>query len=82
MPKPAWLAKYGERWAPYRSVASWYFWRYVDRRRELAKLAAENERAAAKESNKPQVQRPTRKRTPAKPLRVATRPRGRRSAPG
>jgi DNA-3-methyladenine glycosylase II len=40
LPKPAWLARYGERWAPYRSVASWYFWRYVDRRRELAKLAA------------------------------------------
>jgi DNA-3-methyladenine glycosylase II len=50
MPKPAWLAKYGERWAPYRSVASWYFWRYVDRRRELARLAAADARAAAKGS--------------------------------
>lgn len=31
MPKPKWLAKYGERWAPHRSTASWYLWRYVDR---------------------------------------------------
>jgi DNA-3-methyladenine glycosylase II len=50
MPKPQWLAKYGERWAPYRSVASWYFWRYVDRRRELAKAetAARGARGAKK----------------------------------
>lgn len=50
MPKPPWLAKYGERWAPYRSVASWYLWRYVDRRRELAKLAAASAGAAKKSS--------------------------------
>lgn len=30
MPKPKWLATYGERWAPYRSVVAWYLWRYVD----------------------------------------------------
>ena len=30
MPKPAALAKYGERWAPFRSTASWYLWRLVD----------------------------------------------------
>ena len=29
-PKPRWLAGYGERWAPYRSTASWYLWRYVE----------------------------------------------------
>jgi 3-methyladenine DNA glycosylase/8-oxoguanine DNA glycosylase len=27
LPKPKELAKYGERWAPYRTVASWYLWR-------------------------------------------------------
>lgn len=27
MPKPKALAKVGERWAPYRSVAAWYLWR-------------------------------------------------------
>jgi DNA-3-methyladenine glycosylase II len=86
MPKPAWLAKYGERWAPYRSVASWYFWRYVDRRRELAKLAAANERAAVKEnaatkeSAAAQASRAVKKRKPAKSTRVAIKPRVPRSA--
>ena len=26
MPAPRELARYGERWAPYRTVASWYLW--------------------------------------------------------
>jgi 3-methyladenine DNA glycosylase/8-oxoguanine DNA glycosylase len=30
-PKPRALAAYGERWAPYRTVASWYLWRTADR---------------------------------------------------
>ena len=30
-PKPTALAAYGERWAPYRTVASWYLWRTADR---------------------------------------------------
>jgi O-6-methylguanine DNA methyltransferase len=30
MPSPKELAKHGERWAPYRSVAAWYMWRAVD----------------------------------------------------
>jgi DNA-3-methyladenine glycosylase II len=38
-PKPAWLATYGERWAPHRTVASWYLWRYVDYRRSLSAKA-------------------------------------------
>lgn len=29
-PKPKELAAHGERWRPYRSVASWYMWRAVD----------------------------------------------------
>ncbi|HEX6625317.1 MAG TPA: DNA-3-methyladenine glycosylase [Pyrinomonadaceae bacterium] len=29
-PKPKELAEYGERWRPYRSVASWYMWRAVE----------------------------------------------------
>ncbi|MBS0396598.1 MAG: DNA-3-methyladenine glycosylase 2 family protein [Proteobacteria bacterium] len=29
-PRPRWLADYGERWAPYRTTASWYLWRYVE----------------------------------------------------
>jgi DNA-3-methyladenine glycosylase II len=30
LPKPKVLAKFGERWAPYRTTASWYLWRAVD----------------------------------------------------
>jgi 3-methyladenine DNA glycosylase/8-oxoguanine DNA glycosylase len=30
LPKPKELAKFGERWRPYRSVASWYLWRVLD----------------------------------------------------
>lgn len=29
-PKPKELSEYGERWRPYRSVASWYMWRAVE----------------------------------------------------
>jgi len=34
MPAPRALAAYGERWRPYRSVASWYLWRAVELARE------------------------------------------------
>ncbi len=34
MPKPKALAKFGERWAPYRTTAAWYLWRAVDFDRE------------------------------------------------
>jgi 3-methyladenine DNA glycosylase/8-oxoguanine DNA glycosylase len=30
LPDPKALARLGELWAPYRSVASWYFWRALD----------------------------------------------------
>ena len=30
IPKPKELAKFGERWRPWRTVASWYMWRAVD----------------------------------------------------
>ena len=30
MPEPQELARYGKRWAPYRTVASWYLWRAAD----------------------------------------------------
>jgi len=31
MPSPKELAAYGSRWKPYRTVASWYLWRVVER---------------------------------------------------
>jgi DNA-3-methyladenine glycosylase II len=30
LPKPKALARFGERWAPYRTTAAWYLWRAVD----------------------------------------------------
>ena len=33
LPTPKALAKYGARWAPYRTVASWYLWRAAEGRR-------------------------------------------------
>lgn len=34
MPKPKALTEYGERWRPYRSVASWYMWEAVGLHRQ------------------------------------------------
>ena len=34
LPKPKRIAAYGERWRPYRSVASWYLWRAVELHRK------------------------------------------------
>jgi len=31
MPTPKQVLEYGERWRPYRTVASWYLWRAADR---------------------------------------------------
>lgn len=37
LPSPKELLAHGERWRPYRSVASWYMWRAVDLTKEKAK---------------------------------------------
>jgi len=31
LPKPRELLTFGERWRPYRTVASWYMWRACER---------------------------------------------------
>ncbi len=36
LPTPTELLAHGERWRPYRSVASWYLWRAVDLQKEQA----------------------------------------------
>jgi DNA-3-methyladenine glycosylase II len=53
MPKPKELLAFGERWRPYRTVASWYMWRAF-------------ERAGAKITNKIRPAK-TRRRKPNKP---------------
>ena len=30
LPKPKEIDKFGERWRPYRTIASWYLWRVID----------------------------------------------------
>ena len=39
-PSPKELAEYGERWRPYRSVASWYLWQLLDLTRSAAPVQA------------------------------------------
>ncbi len=47
IPKPRELAAYGERWRPYRTVASWYMWRAVQLAGKKARLV-KKKRAAPK----------------------------------
>jgi 3-methyladenine DNA glycosylase/8-oxoguanine DNA glycosylase len=41
LPTPKQLARYGERWRPFRTAASWYLWRAVDLARAKKKAASE-----------------------------------------
>lgn len=56
IPKPRELAKFGERWRPYRTVASWYMWRAVEAAgkdaRKIKKAPAKNPRKQAKKSKR------------------------------
>jgi 3-methyladenine DNA glycosylase/8-oxoguanine DNA glycosylase len=45
MPTAKDLARYGEKWKPWRSVASWYLWRATDRKPETPKKARGASRA-------------------------------------
>ena len=52
IPKPKELLKFGERWRPYRTVASWYMWRAVHlagpAARKITKASATPRKKAAK----------------------------------
>jgi DNA-3-methyladenine glycosylase II len=56
IPKPRDLAAFGERWRPYRTVASWYMWRAVEhygKTRKITKTTKAKKRAKpAKKSSK------------------------------
>lgn len=47
IPKPKELAKFGERWRPYRSVASWYMWRAVEAAGKDARKITKNPKKSA-----------------------------------
>ena len=38
MPTPKQVLRYGRRWRPYRTVASWYLWRAADRNKQAMKV--------------------------------------------
>jgi len=71
IPKPRELAAFGERWRPYRTVASWYMWRAVDvygKTRKLTKTTgakkAKKKLAKKKITKQPaKKKKPTRKKT-------------------
>jgi DNA-3-methyladenine glycosylase II len=50
MPRPKELLKFGERWRPYRTVASWYMWRAFERAGHAAtnKIKSPKTKARAK----------------------------------
>ncbi|OGW50086.1 MAG: DNA-3-methyladenine glycosylase [Nitrospirae bacterium RBG_19FT_COMBO_58_9] len=39
MPAPKDVLRYGERWKPYRTAASWYLWRAADRAKEAKNVS-------------------------------------------
>jgi DNA-3-methyladenine glycosylase II len=62
MPRPAELLTFGERWRPYRTVASWYMWRAFER----AGYAATNKIRPAKPKRRKTTSRASRKRSTPK----------------
>ena len=60
MPRPAELLAFGERWRPYRTVASWYMWRAF-------------EKAGYAATNKIRAPKPKRKRAKSKPGKTIRR---------
>jgi DNA-3-methyladenine glycosylase II len=51
-PKPQFILEHGERWRPYRSIASWYLWRAVDEHRAKAKGKTAAKTPRKKKNNK------------------------------
>jgi len=76
IPKPRDLAAFGERWRPYRTVASWYMWRAVEhygKTRNITKntkakkrskpLKKSRKKSAAKKPSKTTKRRPYKKQS-------------------
>jgi DNA-3-methyladenine glycosylase II len=45
MPTPKEVLRYGERWKPYRTAASWYLWRAADRAKAVNRISVASKRA-------------------------------------
>jgi DNA-3-methyladenine glycosylase II len=57
IPKPRELAEFGERWRPYRSLASWYMWRAVEHYGHKRKVARAPVKKRRKNATKPKPRR-------------------------
>lgn len=56
LPTPKELLRHGEKWAPWRTVASWYLWRAADKATSEAKAATAS-KSAAQTTGKPKATR-------------------------
>jgi DNA-3-methyladenine glycosylase II len=65
MPKPKELLKFGERWRPYRTVASWYMWRACHRAGNAAMRKIRPARVRKRKSSAP-----TRRKRKSKPRKM------------
>src|ERR1700735_5751741 len=74
IPKPRELAAFGERWRPYRTVASWYMWRAVEVYGQTRKLT---KTTGKKLKNKKKSTAPQRKKRPATKKKSAGKKRKR-----
>jgi DNA-3-methyladenine glycosylase II len=69
MPAPKELLKFGERWRPYRTVASWYMWRACQRAGQAAL------RKIRPHKTKDRARPVPARRNPKNPRRLAPRPK-------
>jgi DNA-3-methyladenine glycosylase II len=67
IPKPKELAAFGERWRPYRTVASWYMWRAIEQAPNKARLVKKVTKRRGVVKKRPKAARkPARKRSDRK----------------
>jgi DNA-3-methyladenine glycosylase II len=62
IPKPRELAAFGERWRPYRTVASWYMWRAVEHYGRTRKITKSTKAKKRKKSLKGSRKKPAAKK--------------------
>lgn len=63
IPKPRELAEFGERWRPYRTVASWYMWRAVGLADGKARKAVKKRPVKKKGNKKPSKKKKIKRRS-------------------
>ncbi len=69
LPKPRDLTAFGERWRPYRSIASWYMWRAVEHYGKKRKVTKEPPKKRRKKPLQKLAQRSAPTRRPKKRAR-------------